>query len=161
MAIPATRREALYSAAELYQKAGDSNNAIDRYVDYVQTYPQPFAQATGSALSIERTVQAAGAADMRRSWLQQIVETDATAGSARTDRSRFLAAQAQDELADELYRNFAAVTPDAAAERKFEKEKSRTGTSAWPPTNRCNDLRYSAVCDQGDISHRRNLFNVE
>lgn len=133
-----TRREALYSAAELYQKAGDNNSAIDRYRRYVQTYPQPFAQAMEARYQLSELYKQPGAADMRRSWLQQIVEADATAGSARTDRSRFLAAQSQDELADELYRNFASLRLTLPLKESLKKKKGAL-EQTLAAYNRCSD----------------------
>src|SRR5690606_26821931 len=98
------RREALYSAAELYQNAGDSGSAIARYQRYVQAYPQPMAQAMEARFQLGELHKQLGDSDGRRQWLRQIVDADAGAGAARSERSRFLAAQAQDELAEELYR---------------------------------------------------------
>src|SRR5690606_14304365 len=44
----------------------------------------------------------------RQLMLDQIISADAAAGAARTDRSRYLAAQASDEIADGAYRIFIA-----------------------------------------------------
>jgi TolA-binding protein len=122
----ATRREALYSAAELYQKANDNSNAIERYRRYVQNYPQPFAQALEARYQLSELARVSterGAAESRHYWLQQIVEADATAGAARSERSRFLAAQAQDELADELYRAFASTRLTLPLKESLKKKK--------------------------------------
>jgi outer membrane protein assembly factor BamD (BamD/ComL family) len=101
-----TRREALWTAAELYQKAGANTEASAAYRDYVQQYPQPFAQALEARHQLSVL---APAGEQRRQWLQQIVDADATAGSMRSDRSRFLAAQSQDELADAQYQAFISM----------------------------------------------------
>jgi TolA-binding protein len=100
---PSTRREALWTAAELYQKAGANTEAFAAYRDYVQQNPQPFAQALEARYQLSVL---APVGEQRRHWQQQIVEADAAAGSMRSDRSRFLAAQAQDELAEVQYRAF-------------------------------------------------------
>lgn len=100
---PSTRREALWTAAELYQKAGANADAFAAYRDYVQQFPQPFAQALEARYQLSVL---APPGEQRRHWLQQIVDADATAGSMRSDRSRFLAAQSQDELADAQYQAF-------------------------------------------------------
>ena len=134
----ATRREALYSAAELYRKAGDSNSAIDRYQQYVKTYPLPFAPAMEARYQLSEQYKQTGAVAARRSWLQQIIEADASAGSARSDRSRFLAAQAQDELADELYRNFVAVRLTLPLKDSLKKKKAAL-EDALAAYNRCSD----------------------
>lgn len=101
-----TRREALWTAAELYRKAGANTEASAVWRDYVQQYPQPFAQALEARYQLSVL---APAGEQRRHWLQQIVETDAAAGSQRSDRSRFLAAQSQDELAEAQYQSFMAM----------------------------------------------------
>jgi outer membrane protein assembly factor BamD (BamD/ComL family) len=134
----ATRREALYSAAELYQKVGDNPSAIDRYRRYVQTYPQPFAQALEARYQLSELYKQAGTADLRRASLQQIVEADAAAGAARSERSRFLAAQAQDELADESYRSFAAIRLSLPLKESLKKKKAAL-EQTLAAYNRCND----------------------
>lgn len=105
---PATRREALLSAAELYQKGGDTANAIARYRDYVQQYPAPFAQAMEVRYQLTELLKQTGDLNQRRQWLDQIIAADAAAGAQRTDRSRFLAAQSQDEIAEGAYQLFLA-----------------------------------------------------
>lgn len=101
----ATRREALWSAAELYRKAGDSKGAGAAYGEYVRQYPQPFEQA----LEARHQLSALSSGEQRAQWLRQIVDADATAGAQRSERSRFLAAQAQDELAEAAYQAFAGM----------------------------------------------------
>ncbi|HSB95357.1 MAG TPA: tetratricopeptide repeat protein, partial [Spongiibacteraceae bacterium] len=117
----ATRREALLSAAELYRKAGDNSNAIERYRSYVQQYPQPFAPALEARVQLSELYPNG---EMRRYWLQQTVEADASAGSARSERSRFVAAQAQDELADALYQSFVALHLTLPLKESLQKKKS-------------------------------------
>lgn len=135
---PATRREALYSAAELYQKAGDGNNAIERYREYAQTYPQPFALAMESRYQLAELYKQRGANDLRRQWLQKIIEADAAAGSARSDRSRFLAAQAQDEFAEDAYRSFVAVKLTLPLKDSMKRKKAAL-ESALAAYKRCED----------------------
>ena len=135
---PAVRREALLSAAELYQKAGDKNNAIERYRSYVKTYPQPFGPALEARYQLSELSQQASVGEGRKYWLQQIVDADAAAGGARTDRSRFLAAQSQDELADEQYRNFTAVHLTLPLKESLKKKKAALEL-ALAAYNRCAD----------------------
>jgi outer membrane protein assembly factor BamD (BamD/ComL family) len=134
----ATRREALYSAAELYQKAGDNNSAIERYREYVQSYPQPFAQALEARYQVTELYKKIGASDLRKQWLQQIIEADATAGSARSDRSRFLAAQAQDEFAEDTYRSFTTLKLTLPLKDSLKRKKVAL-EQALAAYNRCAD----------------------
>ena len=105
---PETRREALLSAAELYQKVDDTGSAIARYQDYVKQYPAPFTQAMEARFQLTELYKKSGDLTQRQLMLDQIISADAAAGAARTDRSRYLAAQASDEIADGAYRIFIA-----------------------------------------------------
>lgn len=135
---PAVRREALLSAAELYQKSGDKNNALESYRNYVRTYPQPFGAALEARYQLSELSKQISGGEGRKYWLQQIVDADASAGSARSDRSRFLAAQAQDELADEQYRNFASVRLTLPLKESLKKKKAAL-EQVLAAYNRCAD----------------------
>lgn len=134
----ATKREALFSAAELYQQAGDTRSASERYSRYVQNYPAPFAQAMEARYRLSELYRQGGAIDARRQVLQQIVAADAGAGAGRSDRSRFLAAQAQDDLAEELYRNFTAVRLTLPLKESLKRKKAAL-EQALAAYSRCAD----------------------
>jgi TolA-binding protein len=119
---PATRREALFSAAELYQKAGDNNNATARYREYVQQYPAPFGQAMEARYQVAELMKKSGDTS-RKQWLEQIISADAAAGAQRTDRSRYLAAQAQDEIADGAYQGFVAERLTLPLKESLKRKK--------------------------------------
>ena len=57
--------------------------------------------------------------------LRQIVEVDAAAGSQRTDRVRYLAAQSAFVLAQQLYRSFGAVSLSQPFEVSLAQKQSR------------------------------------
>ncbi len=141
---PAVRREALYAAAELYQKGDDRavvenrNLAAERYREYVQTYPQPLGLAMEARYQLTELYKQTGASDARKQMLQQIVEADATAGSVRSDRTRFLAAQAQDELAEDTYRSFAAVKLTLPLKESLKRKRAALDT-ALAAYKRCED----------------------
>lgn len=135
---PAARREALYSAAELYQKGGDRNSSIERYSEYIKAYPQPLGLAMEARYQLTELYKQIGAHDVRKQMLQQIVEADATAGSARSDRTKFLAAQAQDELAEDTYRSFAAVKLTLPLKESLKRKKAALET-ALAAYKRCED----------------------
>ena len=120
---PDTRRQALYQSAELYAKAGDRQRALETYRKYVNTYPQPFdinleTMATLSAMYEEQNDQG-----KRRFWLQRMIDADAKAGSARSDRSKYLAAQASAVFADDAYNRFAAIKLTLPIKRSLATKK--------------------------------------
>ena len=135
---PAARREALYSAAELYQKAHDSNAAIARYDEYVKNYAQPFAPALEARYQLSELYEQTGDDAARKRTLKAIIAADATAGSERSDRSKFLAAQAQDEFAGEAYRSFVAVKLTLPLKQSL-KQKKIALENALSAYKRCED----------------------
>ena len=106
---PEVRREALLTAAELYEESGANNRALEVYRRYVDYFPQPVE------LNLETRSKIAGmlkAANDRQNYLQElraIVAIDGAAGKERTDRTRYLAAHAGLVLAEPGYERFVEV----------------------------------------------------
>ena len=96
------RRAARWQAAELYAVNGDVAAARRAYADYVREFPAPIAPAIDARQELADLARVAGDAGERERWLAELVAADAAAGSARTDRSRVLAAHAALELARPL-----------------------------------------------------------
>jgi cellulose synthase operon protein C len=96
------RRAARWQAAELYAAAGDLAAARRAYAAYVQEFPAPFPPAIEARHELAELAKTAGDARERERWLGDLIAADAAAGVARSDRSRFLAAQASLELARPL-----------------------------------------------------------
>jgi TolA-binding protein len=99
-------REALYHAAELYLD-DDSAAAIDSFRSYVNTYPAPPDLAMEAAHHLDGLYARSGDAQNRDEWLHKQIEI---ASRVVTDRGRYLAANAQFELAGEARRAFDSVT---------------------------------------------------
>ena len=103
------RREALWKASELYEQTGDRNAERRVLNDIVVRYPQPIAESIEARHRLLEIARATGDEQQRVAQLEEIVRVDATAGTQRTDRTRFLAARASLELAEPVYRRFAVV----------------------------------------------------
>jgi len=93
------RREANLRAAELYQKANDAPKMVAMLEKFVSQYPTPLADAMEVRGRLAE--QAGKSHDTQRElyWDREIVRADAQAGAARSDRTRYLAAKAQLQLA--------------------------------------------------------------
>jgi cellulose synthase operon protein C len=110
---PALRREALMRAANLYAQAGNEPQTVATLQRFVAAYPVPVADAEEvrerlATLAVKRGDPGA------LKWFREIVDADARAGAARTDRTRYLAAQAQLELAAparDAFRGIRLVSP--------------------------------------------------
>jgi len=111
---PAVRREALGRAADLYAKAGNQPRTVAMLEREVAEYPTPVPAAIEVREQLAQAAATAGDATRERQWLRDIVHADGQAGSARTDRTRYLAATAQLKLAEPLrdaFREVRLVTP--------------------------------------------------
>lgn len=94
------RREALWLAAQDYQKAGDSRSAAAQFERYAERYPQPLDRAQEARRSLAEIARQQLRDPARQQfWLQAIVDADGpdSAGAADTPARR-IAAQAHLEL---------------------------------------------------------------
>jgi TolA-binding protein len=93
------KREALWRSAELYEKTGQSVAAVGAFGRFVERYPRPVAEAVEARQKLVELAGAAGNNAERARWMRDLVAADAMAGAERTDRTRYLAAKSQLELA--------------------------------------------------------------
>ncbi|MEJ2034266.1 MAG: tetratricopeptide repeat protein, partial [Deltaproteobacteria bacterium] len=103
------RREALQVAGQLYEQGGDRDRALEVYQRYVGYFPQPVDLNLETRNKIAEILKAQGDQKNYLQQLREIVAIDASAGSARTDRTRYLAAKAGLVLAKLTYEQFVAV----------------------------------------------------
>ena len=106
---PAVRREALGRAAQLYEKAGNQVKTVAMLEREVAEYPTPVPAAIEVREQLAQIAAKAGNSAREEQWLREIVRADAQAGSARTDRTRYLAATAQLKLAAPLRDAFRSI----------------------------------------------------
>jgi TolA-binding protein len=95
----AEKREALWRAAELYEKTGQAAAATTAFGRFVERYPRPVPEAVEARQKLVELAAASGNQAERTRLLQELVTADAGAGAERNDRTRYLAAKAQLELA--------------------------------------------------------------
>jgi len=103
------RRDALLVAAEMHEKDGNSVRALEVYRRYVGYFPQPVELNLETRNKIAETLKAQNDRKSYLDELEKIVAIDASAGSARTPRTRYLAAQAALVLAQHEFDAFVAV----------------------------------------------------
>jgi outer membrane protein assembly factor BamD (BamD/ComL family) len=103
------RRDALLVAAELHERDGNSVRALEVYRRYVGYFPQPVELNLETRNNIAGILKAQNDRTSYLEELEKIVEIDASAGSARTPRTRYLAAQGALVLAEREFDAFTAV----------------------------------------------------
>jgi cellulose synthase operon protein C len=102
------RREALLTAAELHEKAGDQAKSLLVYRRYVDHFPHPVEANLETRNKIAESLKK----NERENYLaelKQIVAIDAGAGAERTPRTRYLAGKGALVLAEEAFGQFTAI----------------------------------------------------
>ena len=121
---PEVQREALAQAATLYEKAGDVPNTVASWESYVRRYPSPFEPAMEAREKLAELAQQQGSAARRAALLEDLVKAERAGGTARTNRSRFLAARASLELAAPTREAFNAIRLTLPLKRSLEAKRN-------------------------------------
>ncbi|HEY2466101.1 MAG TPA: tetratricopeptide repeat protein [Steroidobacteraceae bacterium] len=111
---PDVQREATLQAADLYDKAGNTAKSRAMLEAFVKHFPQPLGPALEARNKLSLIAVKAGDYSGRDYWLREIIAADRSAGAARSDRSRTLAAKATLTLAAparEEFKNIKLVVP--------------------------------------------------
>jgi tetratricopeptide (TPR) repeat protein len=122
---PEVQREATLQAADLYEKAGNSAKSRAMLEAFVKHFPQPLGPALEARNKLSTMAGKAGDSSARDHWLKDIIAADRTAGAARTDRSKTLAAKATLTLAAPAREEFKSVKLVAPLKKSLaEKRKA-------------------------------------
>ncbi len=118
------RREATLQAADLYAKAGDGDKARKMLETFVQRFPTPLDPAMEARNRLRILAGKAGDSRAETHWYEAIIAADRDAGSARTDRSRALAAEATLALAAPLRDEFDRIKLVAPLKRSLARKRN-------------------------------------
>ncbi len=122
---PEIKRDALWQAAELYEKSGSQQQVIATFKRFVGMFPQPMEQATEARNKLAAIYGKSGQASERRYWLKEIIRRDKNAGSASTPRTRYLAATAALELAEPALHSFQQVKLVRPLKQNLKRKKKK------------------------------------
>lgn len=101
------QRQALFLAAQYYEKAGATDQALDSYRSYAHAYPQPFDLALETRYKLSEMYRQKKDAEKRAYWLKQLITSEQ---QQSTERSRYLAAFATKELAEKDFKYYESLT---------------------------------------------------
>ncbi|MBM0107321.1 tetratricopeptide repeat protein [Steroidobacter sp. S1-65] len=118
------RRAALWQAAELYENSASPTNAGRLYASYVKQFPSPLDPAMDARQKLADMAKAQNDLKTRSQWLDEIIRADKSAGAARTDRSKYLAAKATIETADQPAAIFQAVKLTAPLNKSLKLKRN-------------------------------------
>lgn len=122
---PALRRDAGWQAAELYDRAGLRERAMGAYAAYVEAFPRPAEPAIEARQRLAELSGQRGDTPQRVHWLNEIVRADRAAGRERSERTRYLAAEATLALADIERTGFERVSLVEPLQRNLALKKER------------------------------------
>lgn len=114
------RRDALFIAAGLYEKAGDNSRAIEYFKRWAHAYEEPFDNRMEARYHLAVLYKKDNNMDKYLYWLRRVIDGDSKAGNKRTDRSQWLAAWANAEYGD--YWRW-----------EFDRVKLRSPLDKWMP----------------------------
>ncbi len=106
---PTLKREARLQAAELYGKGGDFYGAEQSYLTYVKENPRPIEPAMEAMQKLVEMYTERKYIDDKLNWQRKLIDTDARAGAERSDRTKFLAANASLDLAKLEYEAYSQI----------------------------------------------------
>ena len=119
----ALRREALSQAAELYEKVEAQDKVLLVYLKLVDYFPEPIEDAIEVRSKMSKIYKAKEQNKKYIAELKKIVDTDAKGGKGRTDRTKFLAANAALILAEPKLNAFKKVALVKPFKKNLRKKK--------------------------------------
>ncbi len=120
---PAVVHEALGQAADLYQQSGDLTREVAMREREVRDFPTPIPDAIEQRQRLADIALKQGQLERAYYWQREIVAADASAGAARTERTRYLAARAQLALASQARDAFRSVKLVAPLKRSLQEKQ--------------------------------------
>jgi TolA-binding protein len=118
-------RIALFQAAEYFEKADDLDNALAMYKRYAHDYKRPFNPAIEAHHKLDQIYLAQGDDTKRLFWMNKIVWLHLGAKKDKTDRSKFLAAKASYELAENERIKYEKVKITLPLDKSINKKNKR------------------------------------
>jgi len=106
---PEAKRDALWQAATLYEKAREKHKAATTYNAYAEMFPDPLEPSIEALYKAGLMHKAVGRDNYYRIQLEKIYDADSNGGSQRTNRTRYLAALAAFELAEPHFERYEKV----------------------------------------------------
>ncbi len=117
------QQDLLWQSAVLYDKAGMQQQTIATYKSYIKKYPQPLVRTIELRHKIALHYLAAKDSKRYHYWLKEIIKADASGGSQRTDRTRYLAASANLELVKPIHEQYSQVKLTTPLKKSLKKKK--------------------------------------
>ncbi len=148
------QRESLQIAAELYKKIPDKVNTLRIYKRYVKYFPKPLEESLEIHASIAELYKENKEHKKYLKTLKYIIKADAKAGSARTERTRYLAGIASLSIISPIYDQFVAIKLKRPFKKNLAKKKRKM---------KKNIRKYNKLVDYhvGDVTAAATYYIAE
>ena len=130
---PKVARDALWQAAELYEKGNAKPQAAKAYERYLALNPPSLESAVEVRYRLAQIAKDSGNSTREAALMREIFAADQAGGSARTDRTRYLGATAALAMAEpvaESYRSVQLIEP-LQVKLKLKKTKMEETLNAY------------------------------
>lgn len=117
------QREALYLAAQYYQRANHNDKALDAWRSYANRYPQPHLLAQEARYQLVQLYQAQRDVARQNFWREKIASFEQQFASEGNERTRQLAAQALLQLGQHESGLFAAIRLSHPLRQSLQKKR--------------------------------------
>ena len=117
-------RDAVWQAANYYEKADKKSKAISTYKKYVRAYSRPVLQNMEGQQKLIDLYLKTGALEKRKYWLKQVVKSYSRNKKQMDDRGRYIAANATFILASDKLNNFKRVSLKLPLKRSLKRKNS-------------------------------------
>ncbi len=130
---PKVARDALWQAAELYDKANSKPAAARAYERYLALNPPSLEAQVEARYRIAVIARDSGNPAKEAALMREIFSADQAGGAARTDRTRYLAASAALAMAEPVAADFRSVqlVEPLQLKLKLKKEKMELALRAY------------------------------
>ena len=122
---PSTQRNAQLHAAELYSKGGDYSRAEKSLISYIEKHPKPVEPAMEAMHKLVLMYTKRNRTKEKFEWQDKIIEADAKAGSERSNRTKFLAANAALDFAHLEYVAYKKIVLSHPLKKNLKSKKKQ------------------------------------
>jgi tetratricopeptide (TPR) repeat protein len=120
---PELGREALWTAAQMYDKAGKPDESARVYRKYIGDYPKPVDTNMEAQFRLYTYYDKGGNAAEAQNWLHELSRSYDAAGSDNTARTSYLGAMAKFRLNQPLYDDFASIPLKQPLKKSLGRKK--------------------------------------
>jgi len=118
------KREAFWSAANLYEQDDNKKSAISSYKKYVRAFPKPIEQALEGKQKLIDLYYSRGQLKKREYWLKNVVSSYDRNKGKLSERSLFIVANASVILADQKMVSYKKVKLKLPLKRSLKKKQN-------------------------------------